>query len=113
MNSKDVRQLRRELDDLEARIQHGPLGANLAGTVFLARTATDGNYPAIAQCVYKVEILIAGGPEVEGGAFEFTETGMHLYAANLGTAVPPLGTIVECFDVHGGRHAFQYFGGNN
>lgn len=66
-------------------------------------------YPTSASRFYGVQRVILMGDETEGAAASVVPIDGVFFAANLGAAVPPVGTWVVC---HGGsgRWAFRYDG---
>ena len=73
-------------------------------------TTTVETYPTSATALYACNPVILTGAETEGSAPTFSADGNTiLYAANLGTMIPPAGTYLV---VHGGsgRLAFRYDG---
>lgn len=112
-SANEMRVQRRRQEDLEAEIgrsrQYGP---DNGCEVLLGRTtaAADGGYPAAAQAFYSVEVLLAGGTETEGSPAVLTDLGYALLAANVGTAIPPVGTLVRVDDIPQGRYVFTYNG---
>jgi hypothetical protein len=87
--------------------------ANVAedGTVaILAQTSTVAAYPTVAGAFYACVPLWADGAEIEGAAASFTALGSRtVYAFNLGSQIPPVGTKIIAHSC-GGRWVFQYNG---
>jgi len=75
----------------------------------LVQTVAVGTYPTTASAFYMVKRVRPGGIETEGAAVSLTPYGNAFAAANLGTAVPPVGTtdIVTLAD---GRLSFRWDG---
>jgi hypothetical protein len=76
----------------------------------LAQTTTTGNYPTVPGTCFACVPALVDGPETEGATPAFSTGGSGLiFAFNLGSHVPPLGTTVI---VHacGGRWVFRYDG---
>lgn len=81
-----------------------------AGSAMLGVTSTDGNYPTNATSVYVVTPQELDADDSEGATSTPTsDDTQNVYAVNLGTAVPPMGTQVVCHAV-GGRWTFRYDG---
>jgi hypothetical protein len=81
------------------------------GTVaILAQTTTVTTYPTVPGAFYACVPLWIDGPETEGATAAFTFNGTRtIYAFNLGTQVPPVGTRIIAHSC-GGRWAFRYDG---
>jgi hypothetical protein len=81
------------------------------GTVaILAQTMLVAQYPTVAGAFYACAPLQVDGPETEGSAATFaTFASRTIYALNLGTQVPPLGTKIIAHAC-GGRWAFRFDG---
>jgi hypothetical protein len=76
----------------------------------LVRTKVVSSYPTIAGAFYACALLQVDGPETEGATATFTASGTRtIYALNLGTQIPPVGTktIVHAC---GGRWTFRFDG---
>ena len=69
-------------------------------------------YPTVAMAVYAVQPLDVGGTEAEGSAYTTSAAGPPIFAANVGTQIPPSGTQVRV-DPVGGRYVFAYYGGGS
>jgi hypothetical protein len=77
-------------------------------SAMLAQTTTVATYPTTAAAFYAVVPCGIDGAESEGSAATYVpRTGSVAYAFNLGTEVPPSGTMVVCHAV-GGRWCFRY-----
>jgi hypothetical protein len=75
-----------------------------------AITTTVVMYPTSAGVFYACNPELLSGSESEGTKPTFTvDTATIIYALNLGTAIPPKGTVVVIHAV-GGRWAFRYDG---
>jgi hypothetical protein len=87
--------------------------ANIAedGTVaILAQTTAVAAYPTVAGAFYACVPLSADGAETEGAAASFTVIGSRIvYAFNLGSQIPPVGTRIIAHSC-GGRWVFQFNG---
>jgi hypothetical protein len=66
-------------------------------------------YPTVAGVFYGGNPTDVGSPEVEGGAATYATGPSTVYAINLGTAIPPVGTRVVAHLV-GGRMCFRWDG---
>jgi hypothetical protein len=105
----DLRVLRdRQLDGRET------FDSSLGGDQFpgssamLAQTTTVTSYPTTAAAFYAVIFCDIDGSESEGAAATYVaRTTSVAYAFNLGTEIPPSGTMVVCHAV-GGRWCFRY-----
>jgi hypothetical protein len=74
----------------------------------LAQTTAVKNYPTTATAFYAVVPCDIDGGENEGSAATYVpRTSSVAYAFNLGTQIPPSGTMVVCHAV-GGRWCFRY-----
>jgi hypothetical protein len=81
-----------------------------ASAAMCAITTTVTTYPTSAAVFYACNPEILGGTEAEGATPSFSaDTTTILYAMNLGTAIPPNGTIIVIHAV-GGRWAFRFDG---
>ena len=79
-------------------------------TALLVTTTTVSTYPSTAATFYASNPTEIDGSEVEGGAASYTaDASQVLYALNVGTQVPPVGTRVVAHAV-GGRWVFRYDG---
>lgn len=79
-------------------------------TALLVTTTTVTSYPATAAAFYASNPTEVDGSEVEGGAASYTvDATQVIYALNVGTQVPPVGTRVIAQAV-GGRWVFRYDG---
>jgi hypothetical protein len=76
----------------------------------LLTTTTIATYPSTAEAFFASNPTEIDGSEVEGGAASYTADATHvIYALNVGTMVPPVGTCVVASSV-GGRWVFRYDG---
>jgi hypothetical protein len=76
----------------------------------LLTTTTMATYPTTAESFFATNPTEIDGSEVEGGAASYTpDTTQFVYALNVGTMVPPVGTRVVASAV-GGRWVFRYDG---
>ncbi len=105
----DLRVLRdRQLAAREA-IDSSLGGARPNGSsAMLGQTTTVSTYPTTASAFYAVMFCDVDGSESEGAAATYVpRTSSVAYAFNLGTNIPPSGTMVVCHAV-GGRWCFRY-----
>jgi hypothetical protein len=76
----------------------------------LVQTTTLVTYPTTAAAFYACVPCEVNGAETEGGAASYVQqSGVTLYALNLGTAIPPSGTTLVAHAV-GGRWVFRFDG---
>lgn len=74
----------------------------------LVQTTTVSAYPTVAGAYYACHPVEVDGTPVEGGAASYAaDTSSPLYAANLGSAIPPAGTRMIAHQV-GGRWVFAW-----
>jgi hypothetical protein len=62
--------------------------------IIVVKTFAESAYPASAHAFYACKIHEPGGNEVEGGAGTLSDTGVVIYAYNLGSSKPPVGTAL-------------------
>ncbi len=80
------------------------------GVAILVQTTVVTSYPTVVGAFYACVPLLVDGPELEGAAATFTaDTSEMLFAFNLGTQVPPVGTKIIAHSC-GGRWVFRYDG---
>jgi len=73
-------------------------------------TTVVNSYPTMAGAFYAGNPTYVNGTEAEGGVASYSpDTSQVIYAYNVGTKVPPLGTVFVAHAV-GGRWAFRYDG---
>lgn len=99
---------RRRQDDIDRLLEGKPRGPDLGAVTVVGQTGTSGSYPVTARSVYRIELQRIIVTEKEGQPITYQALGRHVYAANLGTSVPPLGTPVEATLI-GGKYVFTYF----
>lgn len=76
----------------------------------LAMTGTVATYPTSAGVCYAMFHIEVDGDESEGSSASYHQDVTRVfYAYNIGTAVPPHGTLAVCYAV-GGRWVFRYDG---
>jgi hypothetical protein len=79
-------------------------------TAVLVTTTTVTTYPSTATTFYGTNPTEIDGSEIEGGAASYTADATQvLYALNVGTQVPPVGTRVVAHAV-AGHWVFRYDG---
>ena len=82
--------------------------AGEGGLSVLVQTFAETTYPTDANAFYAMHPVEVDGPEGEGDAATFTaDETRTLYAYNLGSAVPPVGTIVIAH-LRSGRWVFTF-----
>jgi hypothetical protein len=94
------------LDAVVDRMQSPPGDCNAAA---LFTTTTQVTYPTTATAFFAVLLTDVGSPEVEGGSATYTTGTAIFQALNIGTAVPPSGTLVIAHAT-GGRWCFRFDG---
>lgn len=96
----DARVLReRSLAAQEALDRSPDLPPDAAAAV-LAQTVEATTYPTTAAAFYAMKALECDGEEDEGTAVSFVAVSDEIFfSLNLGSAVPPVGTIVVCHAV--------------
>jgi hypothetical protein len=94
------------LSDSLSQIEQDP---SLGMPCMAAQTKVLTSYPRSAQQFYACSPVTVLGHEVEGGTGTLTAIGSTFFGLNLGSAVPPVGTIVlTTFVDH--RWVFRYDG---
>lgn len=98
----DDKTVRRRIEDLQDEVKRQPAAAYPGGPA-LVKTAVKTAYPTTASSCFYCQVCSLGGAEVEDGAGVITPIpNRFLYAFNIGTAVPPLGTVLTAHcDRHG------------
>jgi hypothetical protein len=105
------RTIRHRQADIADRLDRLPIEDDPGGLVLVVKTVADplgGTYPTAALRVYPVEIQQVGGTEAANQAVTFTATGKVRYAANIGSAVPPVNTNGILATLFGGRLVIEY-----
>jgi hypothetical protein len=105
----DARRLRGDDLDADDELSRRPAAVEGASRRFLAKTKTVTSYPTAAGKFYAMETQDVLGTQSEGSAATFSGQGDTFYALNLGSAIPPVGTIVEVTHVPH-RFVFRYDG---
>lgn len=96
MNSRDdLRRLRDRQDDYDAALAAGPDRTAPGPPRRVAKTTSDGAYPAARGKFFKLQEVVLTGTESEGTEYTVTDTDTTFYAAHIGDAVPKQGTLVE------------------
>lgn len=91
--------LRDDLEELKATVARMG-GSGLQATTFVGRTDVETTYPSSAGRYYLVTPMTMAGDETEGSPWSGTpRSDQGVLAANLGSAVPPLGSTVLVFSV--------------
>lgn len=99
--------LRDDLESLKAKIARMG-GSGLQSTTFVGVTAVVDTYPSVAGRFYAVNPSPLSGDETEGSPWTITtDPSRIMFAYNLGSTVPPLGSIVLVFSV-ANRWVFFY-----
>lgn len=78
-------------------------------TSIVAITYVQTAYPTSAQRYYAMKPLRILGLQIEGNAATTTTRSKHLFAANLGTAIPPIGSN-HIITYTGNRWVFRHDG---
>lgn len=92
MNEERQRIDRRRIEDIRTEADRNWQGKPEGAQAVVVQTATKTTYPAAAGSYFWCEIMRVSGDPVEGGTISYGGTGQHLYAYNLGTTRPPVGT---------------------
>jgi hypothetical protein len=96
-----------DLNDLVNRIG---LSGGEGSLAQLLTTITVTTYPTAAGAFYAGNPTYVNGTETEGGIAGYSSDSTRvIYAYNLGTKIPPEGTLVVAHGV-GGRWVFRYDG---
>ncbi len=106
----DTRILREQLAAGRAAVDRLAPFAEDGAVAVLAQTKAISAYPTVPGAFYACSPLAVDGPETEGAAASFTtDPTRTTYAFNLGTQVPPAGTVIIAHAC-GGRWTFRYDG---
>lgn len=104
----DPRLFRERHQDLEGNVDRVASSGPDASQAVLVTTTTVTTYPTVAGSFYACNETEIGGHEIEGQAASYTpDTNGIIYALNIGTSVPPIGTRLVAHNV-GGRWCFRY-----
>lgn len=100
--------------DQSLATQLASLGPGLGGRIalFVVVTTKVTTYPTVAQSFYAAFPVTIGGTEGEGSAFTKTPDTTPIYVANIGTAIPPVGTYLVANPVDG-RAVVAYYGASS
>lgn len=83
---------------------------NACKDCFVGQTTYVSSYPTSAQSFFAVIPCDVNGDETEGGTATLVpRANTILFALNVGTSTPPVGTTITVFSV-GGRNVFRYDG---
>jgi hypothetical protein len=103
----ELQQLRQRVANAEEALERLET-EDVTGTMaIVGRTATKETYPTTANAWYWIERVRLGGDEVEGGAIVVTTVEDGFFAYNLGSGIPPVGSLVICND-SGEHYTFTY-----
>jgi hypothetical protein len=105
----EVRLLRQRLSDLEEEVERLESAASEGEACLVGKTVSQGAYPTAAGRFYALTVQAVTGNETEGSAEALDDEGGTVLAANLGTAVPPVGTAVAA-DRVAHRWVFRFDG---
>ena len=106
----EERILREKLEASRAAARRQVPFAEEGSVAILAQTTVVSVYPTTAGAFYACTPLLADGPETEGASASFASSGARtIYALNLGTGVPPVGTKLIAHAC-GGRWTFRFDG---
>ncbi len=112
-DSADGRALRERLADLADQLDAALDSAatvQAATSAFLGQTFQIATYPTTASSYFALHPVAPGGVEAEGSAGTFSaDTTLTMFALGVGSAIPPLGTVVLVENVCG-RWVFRYDG---
>jgi hypothetical protein len=110
MNALDeAKRLRVRSDARDDGLTRFDLAAADGAPCLIAQTVAVRSYPTTAASYFGCKPQTILGAEVEGGAATITPDGGVFYALNLGSAIPPAGTMILVTFV-GNRWAFRYDG---
>ena len=102
--------LRRRIADLLERLDAGASNTSESPVTMLLKTIEEDTYPTTAGAFYAGYRTAMDGTESEGSAATtLVDPGWLVYAYNLGSQVPPVGTLVLATNC-GGRWLFRYDG---
>jgi len=106
-DSRIERERQKSLSSLLDRVL--PFAADGSAALLLT-TTTIATYPSMAGAFFASNPTEIDGSEVEGGAASYTADATQVvYALNVGTMIPPVGTRVVASCV-GGKWVFRYDG---
>jgi hypothetical protein len=106
----DLRILRDRQTAAETQLDRAATADDSGSAALCAITTTVSSYPTSAAVGYAMNPQILGGTEAEGATPSFSaDTSTVVYAFNLGSAIPPSGTMIVIHAV-GGRWVFRFDG---
>jgi hypothetical protein len=105
----ESRILRERLAELCAALDRIPDALACLPTSLLVQTTTVATYPTVAGRYYACTPVAVGGNEAENQTPTFATQSGVVYAANLGSAIPPNGTRTV-IDLAGDRYVFSFNG---
>jgi hypothetical protein len=105
----DLRVIRDRQADAGDDLDRAEVRPSNAGRTDVAITTTELTYPTAAGAWYSVTSQRIDGTEAEGASATFATTSGVFHAFNLGSKVPPAGTIVLIHCI-GGKWSFRYDG---
>jgi len=106
----EARALRHRQATFEGELDRLLAAAPGGSTSVLAQTTVVASYPTSAGVLYAMAPITIDGAETEGATPAYhADATRTFYAVNLGTQVPPRGTLIVCCAV-GGRWVFRYDG---
>ncbi len=106
----DLRILRDRQTAAETALDRSGGGGTFGSAALCVITTMVSSYPTSAGAFYACNPELLYGAETEGGAPTFTaDTATVIYAFNLGSVIPPSGTIIV-IHAAGGRWCFRYDG---
>ncbi len=99
--------MRLESLSLQEQIDATARAQTIAPGHMLVTTATKTTYPTTPNAFYYCTAQSISGPATEGGTATVTGLSVKLYAYNLGTTIPPVGTT-RVAHLTSGTWTFQY-----
>jgi hypothetical protein len=107
--SYETATLRRRMDDQLEAMDRPPSSAAECSDSWVGKTTTVTTYPTTALAYYAVVPCYLGGSETEGTAVAVNAGTAAVMVANLGSAIPPVGTAVIVTRT-GNRAVFRWDG---
>jgi hypothetical protein len=105
----DLRELRQRVAALERLLDRLEAEAPAGEPCAVGTTASRGSYPTAAGRFYGMDVAEVIGDEAEGATPSLTGSSGPVFAANLGSAIPPAGTVLP-IDRVARRWVFRYDG---
>jgi hypothetical protein len=105
----EARVIRDRHQAAEDQINRLPFAPPDGARSLLVTTTTYATYPTTAGVFYAVLTTDVTGPETEGSSPTFSTQSQLWYCLNLGTAVPPDGTVILAENI-GGIFAMRFDG---